>query len=299
MKLNVALVGCGKVADQHVSEIKKLRNADLVAVCDTELLMAEQLAGRYDIPAYYSDFDGMLEEVKPDVVHITTPPQTHLRLGKGALDAGCHIFVEKPLALDYEEAQQLVDHVSRSNRKMTIGYTYYFDPIVRRMRTMIQQGVLGEIVHVESFLGYNLSGSFGEPILADEDHWVRHLPGGLLHNILDHLLNKVTEFVPDKNPILHAHAWKGSGPFDANLNMPDELRVVLSGEATSAYATFSAHARPLAHYLAIFGTKNTMHLDFTSGTMTSTFSPTLPGAIGRLSYPFGQAWQYLREGDET
>ena len=64
MKLNVALVGCGKVADQHVSEIKKLRNADLVAVCDTELLMAEQLAGRYDIPAYYSDFDGMLAIAK-------------------------------------------------------------------------------------------------------------------------------------------------------------------------------------------------------------------------------------------
>src|SRR5713101_1813211 len=296
VRLDVALVGCGKASEQHVSAIKKLKNAHIVAVCDTEPLMAEQLAIRYGVQEYYSDFDRMLRQVKPDVVHITTPPQSHVPLATKALDAGCHILVEKPLALDHEGAAYLIDHVVRSDRKMTIGYTFYFDPVARAMRTMVEEGVLGEVVHVESFLGYDLSGPFGEPIRADWAHWVRQLPGGLLQNILDHLLNKVTEFITEEKPTVCAQAWQRSGPFDANLGLPDELRVVIRGKTTSAYATFSAHARPLAHYLTIFGTKNTMHLDFISDTMTFSSTSSLPGAVGRLSGAFGQAWQYFREG---
>jgi predicted dehydrogenase len=221
--------------------------------------------------------------------------------------------VEKPLALDHEEAAYLIDYVVRSGRKMTIGYTFYFDPVARAMRSMVEEGVLGEVVHVESFLSYDLSGAFGEPIRADWEHWVRRLPGGLLQNVLDHLLNKVTEFIPEEKPPVSAQAWQRSGPSDANANfvdanlvgpnlvdpnlgLPDELRVVIRGKTTSAYATFSAHARPLAHYLTIFGTKNTMHLDFTSDTMTFSSTSSLPGAVGRLSGAFGQAWQLFREG---
>jgi predicted dehydrogenase len=295
VRLTIALVGCGKVADQHVGEIKKLKNVRLVAVCDQEPLMAEQLASRYGVRAYYSDFDRMLQQQKPDVVHITAPPQSHVLLGKQALNAGCHILVEKPLALDLEEAASLIDHAICSNRKMTIGYTYYFDRIARCMRTMIQEDALGEIVHVESFLGYDLSGRFAEPIFADGTHWVRQLPGGLLQNNLDHLLNKITEFINDERPSVHASAWRGGGPLDATLGLPDELRVMISGQTASAYATFSAHARPLAHYLSIFGIKNTMHLDFISGTLTFATTSALPGAIGRVWCSFGQARQYFRE----
>src|SRR2546427_6503095 len=123
MKVNVALVGCGKVADQHIAEIQKLGTAEVVAVCDRELLMAEQLASRYGVYRYYSDFNRLLGEVKPDVVHVTTPPQAHASLAIQALDAGCHIFVEKPLALDREETKYLIDYAVRKRRKMTVGYT--------------------------------------------------------------------------------------------------------------------------------------------------------------------------------
>src|SRR5215469_14054190 len=138
MTLKVALVGCGKVADQHVREIRKLRNALLMAVCDQEPLMAEQLAFRYNIARHYADFDRMLEETRPDVVHVNTPPQTHLRLSAKALDAGCHIFVEKPLAVDSTDAKYLIDYTERKNRKLTIGYTYYFDPVMIALRQIVE-----------------------------------------------------------------------------------------------------------------------------------------------------------------
>ena len=73
-KLKIGLVGCGKIADAHAGEIQKIAAAELVAVCDLERLMAEQLAVRFDIPRYYDDFATLLAEEKPDVVHITVAP---------------------------------------------------------------------------------------------------------------------------------------------------------------------------------------------------------------------------------
>ena len=81
MTLKVAIVGCGKIADGHIEEIQKMpAAARVVAVADLELLMAEQIATRYGIPAFYDDLDRLLEKERPDVVHITTPPPSHFRL---------------------------------------------------------------------------------------------------------------------------------------------------------------------------------------------------------------------------
>lgn len=71
--LKVAIVGCGQIAESHVQELRKVGCAQVVAVCDIEGLMAEQLAERYDIPKYFDDFNRLLSETKPDVIHITTP----------------------------------------------------------------------------------------------------------------------------------------------------------------------------------------------------------------------------------
>jgi predicted dehydrogenase len=296
--LKVAIVGCGKTADMHVQGLRRLATARIVAVCDREPLMAEQLAVRYRIPKTYSDFYDLLAIEKPDVVHIATPPQAHFSLAMDALDAGCHLLVEKPLGLDASEAARIMTQAESRGRKLTIGYTYYFDPAARMLRTLVAQGVVGDSVHLESFFGYNLKGAFGPSILADRDHWVRKLPGKLFHNLLDHLLNQVTEFLTDEKPLVQAHSWQnaaGSG------DLPDELRVTVvgnnsSGDRTSAYATLSSHIRPAQHFLKYYGTKCIAHLDFDSSTITLDEPPSLPGVLGRLESPFVQGWQHIREG---
>ena len=297
MKLRVALVGCGKTADMHVTGIQRLDTAQLVAVCDIEPLMAEQLAARHAIAKCYSDFAQLLAVEKPDVVHIATPPQSHLALATEALDAGCHLLVEKPLASNASEAAQLIAHAEARSRKLTIGYTYYFDPAARMLRSLVREGVMGEAVHLESFLGYNLKGPFGTSILADRNHWVNALPGGLFQNVLDHLLNKITEFLTDEDPHVQAYSWQRSRRVrQPDLDLPDELRVTVIGDKQSAYGTFSSHARPVQHLLTFYGTKNTAHLDFGNSTITLDRDSVLPGVLGRLASPFTQGWQHIREG---
>jgi predicted dehydrogenase len=298
LTLSVALVGCGKVADDHISEIRKLKNARVVAVCDLEILMAEQVATRYQLAHYYSDFDRMLEAEKPDVVHITTPPQSHLNLAKKSIDAGCHVYVEKPLARNYAEAQELVDYAVQAKKKLTIGYTYYFEPVAQAARNLVQNGSLGDLVHLESFFGYDLSGPFGLPVISDRRHWLHRLPGKLAQNVIDHLLNKVIEFMPAGKITVQAQAYQRS-PSLNDLSLPDELRSMLFSQGVSAYATLSAHARPVQHFLTLYGTKNTAHMDLVGQTLTFASKPALPGAIGRLSPAFAQGWQYFRHGGKN
>jgi predicted dehydrogenase len=296
--LRVVLVGCGRAAENHIRAIQRLSSASVVAVCDVEPLMAEQLAVRYGVRKQYSDVDAMLEAERPDVVHIATPPQSHLPLAMAALDAGCHVFVEKPLTLCHADSQKLVTHAISRNRKLTIGYGYYFDPIARTMRNLIAEGLLGDAVHVESFFGYVLSGPFGSSVFAHSGHWVHQLPGKLIHNVIDHLLNKVAEFVSGEVTV-HARAWQRAADRHPTCSMPDELRVMLFDADMSAFATFSSHARPVAHFLNVYGTKKTAHLDFETGTIVLSSAAALPGALGRLGRPFGQGFQYLGQGTKS
>jgi predicted dehydrogenase len=299
VKLRVAIVGCGKIADGHVEEIRKLASvAELVAVCDRELEMAKQLAVRQAVPAVYDDFEAMLAKERPDVVHIATPPQVHLYLAKKAIDAGAHVLVEKPLTLSYADSTALVEHAERAGKKVCIGYGYHFEPPAMTLRSLLQNGKLGDIVHLEAFYGYNLDGPFGAALLGDKDHWIHSLPGKLLQNTLDHPISKITEFMPDERPTIVAAGFvRRKARFgDVRDELVDEARISILGERVTANVTFSAHARPVHHFLRVYGTKNTAHVDYNSRTCTLDVTETLPSALGRLVPAFQSAASYAREG---
>src|SRR5207253_2114568 len=100
--LKIAIVGCGKIADQHIEAIRRVPGTSIVAVCDREPLMAQQLAERFAISACFSDLNELLNAVRPDVVHITTPPQSHYSLAKQCLESGSHVYLEKPFTVSAE-----------------------------------------------------------------------------------------------------------------------------------------------------------------------------------------------------
>lgn len=294
--LKVAVVGCGKIADGHVEEIRKVPGASVVAVCDLEPLMAEQIAVRYGVPRWYSDFDRLLDEQQPDVVHITTPPQSHLGLGIKAADAGCHLYMEKPLAMNSEEARRLITHATAAGRKMTINYWPNFDPPGLLLDEMVKSGAIGELVHVESWLGYDLSGAYGEALLSDASHWVHRLPGKLFHNTLDHILAKIVRLLPEDAPTVMAHGYRRR-PATGNPvadSVFDELRFTLAGATVTASGVFSASAKPTAHFLRVYGTRSTIHVDFNSRLVVADPDVRYPSALGRLEPGFTQAGRYRR-----
>src|ERR1051326_6827164 len=119
--LTVAIVGCGKIADQHAEQILRIPECELVAVCDREELMARQLRERLNLPAHFTDVEDLLEEADPDIVHVTSPPQSHYSVGMKCLEAGCHVYVEKPFTVYYNEAEELISLAQRKGLKVTVG----------------------------------------------------------------------------------------------------------------------------------------------------------------------------------
>ena len=184
----------------------------------------------------------MLDRESPDVVHIATPPAPHLHLARIAIDAGCHVYVEKPLAPTHAEAVELLRYAESHSRKATVNYTYLFDPPALLMRELVAKGELGDPIHAESVYGYNLSGAFGTALLADPTHWVHQLPGKLFQNNVDHMINKLVEFIPDDSPEVLARALvRRSTRFgDVRDEMEDELRVTIIGAQVTAFGLFSS-----------------------------------------------------------
>ena len=298
MSLRAVIVGCGKIADAHVEEIRKIPSVELCAVCDMEPLMAEQLAVRYSIPRWYSDVPELLAQEKPDVVHITTPPQSHLALTQMAVAAGCHVFLEKPVALRHRDAEAIVAAIVAGGRKLSVNYWPRFETPALDLLRLYETGVLGDPVHIESSYGYDLAGDFGMALRRDPNHWVRQMPGKLFQNVLDHVVNRITPFLPDERPLIDAVAYCGDTGADQSDpdTLLDELRVILHGVHTSAYATFSAHARPIAQTLRVYGTKNTAFVDFGARTLVLERKQTFPSALGRLFPPLLVAKDYLGQG---
>jgi predicted dehydrogenase len=263
--LKVAIVGCGKIADSHAAQIRRIEGCEIVGVCDREPLMAQQLYERYPVKAYFTDLTDLVDKARPDVVHITTPAESHFDVARFCLEQGCNVYVEKPFTLFAEQAQRLVDLAERKGVKLTVGHNDQFSHVARRMRTLVQTGYLGgPPVHLESYYSYDLGDpSYARAMLGDKNHWVRRLPGKLLQNIISHGIARIAEFLPDGAPHVIAYGFVSSLLKQINESeIVDELRVIISAdERTTAYFTFSSQMRPAIHQLRIYGPKNGLILD--------------------------------------
>jgi predicted dehydrogenase len=263
--LKVAIVGCGKIADAHAAQILRIKDCEIVAVCDREPLMAKQLCDRFPVKQAFTDVVDLLRTTHPDVVHITTPPEGHFELAKLCLEQGANVYVEKPFTVYAREAQNLIEFAESKGRKLTVGHNYQFSPTARRMRELVKNGYLGEsVVHIESYYGYNLADPrYALALLGDKQHWVRRLPGNLLQNIISHGIARIAEFLTTDNPHIIAYGFVSPVLHSiGETDVIDELRVIICDEErTSAYFTFSSQMKPLIHELRVYGSRNGLVLD--------------------------------------
>lgn len=257
--IKAAIVGCGKIADAHASAISLIANSEIVGVADKEELMARQLCDRFNIKSYYRDVQDMLDRARPDVVHITTPPQSHYGICEICLNSGCHVYVEKPFTVNSREANQVIRLAEANNLKVTVGTDEQFSHAAIAMRELIREGYLGgPPVHMEVYYCYDLGDErYARSFLGNKAHWVRGLPGQLLQNIISHGIAKIVEYLPGDDPQVMAHGFTSN--FLKNIedtDLIDELRVIIDDSKTTAYFTFSTQMRPLLREFRIYGPRN-------------------------------------------
>ena len=232
--------------------------------------MAKQLAERFGIPESFSAVEEMLGLAKPDVVHITTPPQSHYLVGKQCLEAGTHVYLEKPFTITAPEAESLVELADRRNLKLAAGHNLQFTPEMIEMRRLVENGFLGgKPIHLESFFSYDLGDeTYARALLGNRNHWVRQLPGQLLHNLLSHGIAKLAEFLDDD--LTEIEVFADQSPLLRELGeqeIVDELRVLIRDKAgTSAFYCFSTQIKGL-NELRVYGPSGSIVVDHSSGSL--------------------------------
>ena len=264
MPIRVAIVGCGKMAEVHAAIINSIPGTELVATCDSEELMARQLAERFGAGEHFKDLTRLLSSIKPDVIHITTPPQTHYSIGRICLESGSHVFMEKPFTINYQEAIELVELAQIRKLKLTVGTDEQFSNVSIRARNLVKKGWLaGKPVHLDVYYCYDMSDErYTKSFLKNKSHWVWKLPGQMIQNIIPHAIMKIAEYI-DEDLELIARGFTSNYFLKlGEQQLIDELRVMVADKnQTTAFLSFSTQMRPAMIQFRIFGPKNGIIVD--------------------------------------
>jgi predicted dehydrogenase len=149
--IRIGLIGAGAVVQvAHMPVLKKLKQVELAAICDSDLPKARALATRFGIPDVFDDIEDLLAHERIDALLIATPNHLHESHILAALSAGAHVLVEKPLALSAAAGQKIAKAAEKRDRVVMVGMTHRYRPDVQAVRSFVQNGELGEIDSIRS-----------------------------------------------------------------------------------------------------------------------------------------------------
>ena len=245
--MRAALIGAGQIARQHLSCLRTLRGVELAAICDLSPATAEAAAERHGARSWFTDHRAMLEKVRPDVVHITTPPTSHFKLATDSFLAGAHVIVEKPATRTFEELETLVRRAEDAGRHFVEDYNYIFNRAPQEILRRIESGEFGAVTHVEVLICLNILGpdGFADP---NSPHPALTLAGGAIADFLPHLASLARLFVGPQRSA--QTVWTKRKP---SVLPFDEFRAVVDAERGTAALGFSSNSQPDAFWLRVYG----------------------------------------------
>jgi len=147
--VRVGVIGAGAITQvAHLPVLRKLKGIEVVAICDTDLPKARALADRFKVADAFSDIEEMLEYEKLHAIAICTPNHLHEPHVMAALSANLHVFVERPLAMDTAEVQQLLRAAEKKKRVLMVALNHRYRSDVQIVRSFVQSGELGKVQSV-------------------------------------------------------------------------------------------------------------------------------------------------------
>ena len=179
-KLKHALVGVGaNVFSMHRPGLA-LADVDIVGVTDLNDAIGHERAAELGCP-YFADYQTLIAATSPDIVVVMTPHTSHAEIALHALQAGCHVLVEKPIAVQVQEADAMVAAAAASGRLLAVNFQQRFRPEIVAAHALIQAGVLGEIQHVDMVLSWLRTAAYfrmggWRASWAGEEGWRAHQP---------------------------------------------------------------------------------------------------------------------------
>jgi len=145
--MRVAVIGAGSMGRNHARVYSELPGVELVAVCDADPHVAQEVASRYHATAY-GDYGEMFQAVRPDAVSVTVPIAAHRQVTLDALEAGAHVLVEKPIAATLDDGRVMIEKAQAVNRQLMVGHIVRFNPAMQQLKKRLQNGEVGRLFQI-------------------------------------------------------------------------------------------------------------------------------------------------------
>lgn len=259
--LRVGLIGLGKMGRHHLKAIAASGTASVVGVADPAA-SPEELGPELPPGAIVvKSAEELLERARPDVVHIVTPPASHASLGALALEAGAHVYIEKPFTPTAAEAEALLQLAAARGRLVCAGHQVLFERPSLALRDALPG--IGDVVHIESYFSFKT---------------VRRTitPGDQLRDILPHAVYPVVDQLRLGKGLVDEPIELEGCSLDATGNVYALLRL----GAARAVVMVTLNGRPVEQYQTVVGTNGSLRADYIGGHLVRLTGPgTGPGVL--------------------
>lgn len=266
-KLKIGFIGAGGIALTHMKYLLAMSDVQIVAAADISEKALAAAKQQYGVANGYADFQQMLKEHKDlDAISVCTPNALHAPNTIAALEAGKHVLVEKPMAMNAREGQAMLDAAKKAGRQLVVGFQYRFDTHTKLIRDQISQGNIGDIMYVRAQAlrrrGIPNWGVFGRKELQG---------GGPMIDIGVHILETAHYIMGAPKPLTctgNTWTFMGNKPSDVASGWPnwdyktytvEDMAVGMirfaNGAMLTIEASFVAHIEKDVFNIQIMGTK--------------------------------------------
>ncbi|TLP79254.1 Gfo/Idh/MocA family protein [Maribacter sp. ACAM166] len=270
-KINWGIIGCGDVAEvKSGPAFQQVENSNLVSVMRRNVVKAKSFAERHNVPHWTTNTEDICTNKAIDAVYIATPPSTHLKYTMQALKAGKHVYLEKPMALDSEQAKQICDAINNSSSKLTVAHYRRKLPAFLKVKELLSQKKIGEITHIDIQILQPLKSD----IVADSvENW-RLNPevsgGGYFYDLAPHQIDLMHHYF---GPITSVHGFSHTSK--QNSKVEDVVNGIMSfanGIQFRGIWNFNTSELNKKDQCIIYGTEGNIEFSFFGDKVTSITS---------------------------
>jgi predicted dehydrogenase len=281
--LKVVCSGTGYFSQFHYEAWSRLKNVNLVGVCNRTIKSADEFAEKYSISHSSDDLEALLIETKPDLVDIITPPATHLNAVKVAAKLGIDVICQKPFGETLEVAKQMVEIAEDAGIKLIVHENFRFMPWYRKIKQVLDSEALGDVLNAEFRLRTG-DGQGPEAYLSRQPYF-QQMPKFLVHETAIHFIDTF-RFLFGEPKSLYADLRrcnpqiKGEDSGIILFDFGDNLRAIFDGNRLLDHPT--SNPRRTMGELNIAGTKGELTLDGEARIWQRTFGEV---SATELTYP--------------
>ncbi|WP_299583957.1 Gfo/Idh/MocA family oxidoreductase [uncultured Sunxiuqinia sp.] len=168
-QINWGIIGCGNVTEvKSGPAFQKAEHSSLVAVMRRDKEKAADYAKRHGVPKWYHQADGLINDPEVNAIYIATPPDTHAQYAIQAMRAGKPVYVEKPMALNHAECQQMIEVSKETGMPLFVAYYRRTLPAFLKMKELVESGVIGKPISVSITL---VKGASEQDKNTSNDNW--------------------------------------------------------------------------------------------------------------------------------